>query len=83
MTKPEILDDFQTSKGNKTTKQSLVEELPPVLMISLKRFVYDVQQNTTLKVDDFIQFNTVLEIPPETIAVQKQYSYRLFAGFFY
>jgi ubiquitin C-terminal hydrolase len=80
MTKSEILEDFQTQKGNKTTKQALIETLPPILMISLKRFVYDVQQNTTLKIDDYIQFKGTLEIPNETIALDKQFKYRLFAG---
>jgi ubiquitin C-terminal hydrolase len=82
MTQIEILDDFNSSSAQKTTKQSLIEHLPPVLMISLKRFVYDIKQNRTLKVDSHIQFGSTLEIPTECLALSKSYVYKLFAGTF-
>ncbi|GAA5823149.1 hypothetical protein JCM10212_001942 [Sporobolomyces blumeae] len=44
LTSPESLPDFMTSRGHPTsdaTKQVTLDELPPVLILHLKRFLYD------------------------------------------
>jgi ubiquitin carboxyl-terminal hydrolase 10 len=49
------------------SKQVLVEVLPPVLVLHLKRFQYDKATNSTVKISKFVQYTPELEIPPGTI----------------
>jgi ubiquitin carboxyl-terminal hydrolase 10 len=48
VTKEEILEDYNSL--NITTKQSFFESIPPILILSLNRFVYNVILRSTEKV---------------------------------
>ncbi|KAI8909773.1 ubiquitin carboxyl-terminal hydrolase 10 [Gorgonomyces haynaldii] len=41
MTEPEVLEGFTTNGRSEATKQALFEMLPPMLIIHIKRFIYD------------------------------------------
>jgi ubiquitin carboxyl-terminal hydrolase 10 len=73
LTKPEILHgDFNSPRGSKTaTKQVLIETLPPVLILHLKRFQYD-NTGGTQKIWKKIGYPLELEIPKEVFSRQKQ-----------
>ena len=45
----------------------LLEALPPVLVLHLERFLYDVAADSIKKVNKPVQFAPELEIPPGTI----------------
>jgi ubiquitin carboxyl-terminal hydrolase 10 len=47
----------------KASQQVFVEELPPVLVLHLKRFLYDVAANGIVKISKPVQFAPELEIP--------------------
>ena len=47
--------------------QVLIEELPPVLVVHLKRFRYDPAAGGVIKIEKPIQFAPELEIPLGTI----------------
>ncbi|KAG8210807.1 Ubiquitin carboxyl-terminal hydrolase [Trichophyton interdigitale] len=68
LTKPETMHgDFQSSRGPKVnaTKQVFIENLPPVLILHLKRFQYDNVTNGTQKIWKKIGYPLELEIPKE------------------
>jgi ubiquitin carboxyl-terminal hydrolase 10 len=44
----------------------LIEALPPVLVIHLKRFLYDAATGDVIKISKSIQFGPELEIPSGT-----------------
>jgi ubiquitin carboxyl-terminal hydrolase 10 len=44
----------------------LIEELPPVLILHLKRFLYDTVTGGAVKNRKHVQFSPELEIPPGT-----------------
>jgi len=46
-----------------TSHQVLIEALPPVLVLHLKRFRYDAAAGGVIKIGKFIQFAPELEIP--------------------
>ncbi|XP_006815634.1 uncharacterized protein LOC100378663 [Saccoglossus kowalevskii] len=85
----ETLHDYTSSKPNKleveTIRKISLEELPPVLVLHLKRFVYDKSggcQKMTKKID----YSVDLEINKELLSsnvrsklAQTQRSYKLFA----
>jgi ubiquitin carboxyl-terminal hydrolase 10 len=50
-----------------TSQQVLVEALPLVLVLHLKRFLYDKATNGTVKISKSVQFSPELEIPPGAI----------------
>jgi hypothetical protein len=49
------------------SRKLLVEVLPPVLVLYLKRFVYDASANGVVKINKAVQFAPELEIPPGTV----------------
>lgn len=73
LTKPEVLTgDFKSPRGSNTaTKQVLIETLPPVLILHLKRFQYD-NTGGTQKIWKKIGYPLELEIPKEVFSRQKQ-----------
>lgn len=59
LTLPESLDSYMSSsKGThvKATKQNLLEHVPPVLILQLKRFVYNAKSGQTEKLFKFIPY---------------------------
>ncbi|GAA5858175.1 hypothetical protein JCM8547_005682 [Rhodosporidiobolus lusitaniae] len=63
-TTPESLPDYTTSRGTVTqsaTKQVLLDALPPVLILHLKRFGYDEIGGTTKSIKR-VGYETVLEV---------------------
>ena len=64
------------------TKQVYLETLPPVLILHLKRFVYDPQEQNVVKRSKPVAYSTELTIPAEIISPAKRtpqgIKYRLF-----
>ncbi|KAI8900329.1 hypothetical protein BC833DRAFT_582371 [Globomyces pollinis-pini] len=83
MTKSEVLDDFATHNNSTTTKQSFFEAVPPILIISLKRFVYDINIGKTQKLHKHIHYPIELKFNPSIMTpspINKQGAqFRLFA----
>jgi ubiquitin carboxyl-terminal hydrolase 10 len=52
---------------SEASQQVLIEVLPPVLVLHLKRFLYDVDADSIVKISKQIQFGPELEIPLGTI----------------
>ena len=83
----EKLDGFVCSKTKKeieATRSLSLEELPPLLILHLKRFVYDPLSGGVQKCSKQIDFSVDLEIPksllsPECRASTKQRQYKLFS----
>lgn len=75
MTKPEtIVGDFGSSRpGSNAVKQLLIETLPPVLIIHLKRFKYN-NVGGTQKIWKKVGYPLDLELPKEVFSRQKQTS---------
>jgi len=74
LTRPETLHgDFKSPRGPNVaaTKQVLIETLPPVLILHLKRFQYD-NAGGTQKIWKKIGYPLELEIPKEVFSRQKQ-----------
>jgi ubiquitin carboxyl-terminal hydrolase 10 len=68
MTKPETIQGDFGSRGNGTaTKQVLIDTLPPVLILHLKRFQYD-NTGGTQKIWKTIGYPLILEVPPEVLS---------------
>ncbi|KAJ3260761.1 hypothetical protein HK103_007324 [Boothiomyces macroporosus] len=79
----EVLDDFNSTSNSQTTKQSFIENIPPILIITLKRFVYDVSKAKTLKIFKHIEIPAVLKLPKEIMSPANRSTippYKLFAG---
>ena len=55
------------SGPSEACQQVLVEKLPPVLVLHLKRFLYDVTTDAIVKIKKHVQFAPELEIPPGAI----------------
>jgi ubiquitin carboxyl-terminal hydrolase 10 len=53
--------------GNEASQLVLIEALPPVLVLHLKRFLYDAATNGINKISKPVQFAPELEIPLGTI----------------
>ncbi|KAJ2963600.1 hypothetical protein NQZ79_g1386 [Umbelopsis isabellina] len=73
MTVPEIMHDYVSSKGLTVdaTKQVFLETLPPVLVLHVKRFVYD-NIGGVQKLQKPIRYEAELTIKPEWIAAAKR-----------
>ncbi|TQS36579.1 hypothetical protein Golomagni_02967 [Golovinomyces magnicellulatus] len=77
LTNPEPLHDvFKSPKGPnvKATKQVFIENLPPVLILYLKRFQYD-NTGGTQKIWKKISYPLELEIPIEVFSRQKRVAF--------
>ena len=55
------------SGSSAATQQVLVEELPPVLVLHLKRFLYNAEADGIVKISKPVQFAPELEIPHGTV----------------
>ncbi|KAH8117275.1 cysteine proteinase [Phellopilus nigrolimitatus] len=66
------------------TQQVLVETLPPILVLQLKRFLYDTTAKDVVKVHKQIAFGPELEIPSDAVSPARRTAhpikYKLFAG---
>ncbi|KAI0723789.1 hypothetical protein C8T65DRAFT_627436 [Cerioporus squamosus] len=54
------------------TQQVLIEALPPVLILHMKRFLYDIKVGDVVKVGKQVSFSPELDIPPEIISPAKR-----------
>ncbi|KAL1902745.1 hypothetical protein Sste5346_001188 [Sporothrix stenoceras] len=75
LTIPETLHaDFKSPQGKdvSATKQVYIEDLPPVLILHLKRFQFDWQGNGTVKIWKKIGYPLELEIPREIFSRLKR-----------
>jgi ubiquitin carboxyl-terminal hydrolase 10 len=77
-TRPEKLNgDFgSTRPDSKTTKQVLIETVPPVLILHLKRFQYDAADNSTSKLWTKIDYPLELELPKEVFSPLKRTAFQ-------
>lgn len=77
LTKPETLHgDFGSPRGKDAvaTKQVFLENLPPVLILHLKRFQFDAEGTGTVKIWKKIGYPLELELPKEIFSRQKRNS---------
>ena len=58
--------NLDSSGINEASQQTLIEALPPVLVIHLKRFLYDPAVGGVVKIGKPIWFTPELEIPSGT-----------------
>ncbi|CAK7233107.1 hypothetical protein SEUCBS140593_008491 [Sporothrix eucalyptigena] len=75
LTNPEVLHgDFKSPQGKdvSATKQVFIEDLPPVLILHLKRFQFDWQVNGTVKIWKKVGYPLDLEIPREIFSRTKR-----------
>ncbi|KAI1805171.1 cysteine proteinase [Daldinia bambusicola] len=75
LTRPEILHgDFGSPRGKDATatKQVLIESLPPVLILHLKRFQFDTEGTGTVKIWKKVGYPLELELPKELFSRQKR-----------
>lgn len=82
---PEPVPEYRSSKGVvAASKQVFIETFPPVLILHLKRFVYDHVAHDSVKKNKPIAYGTELIIPQEIISPTKRSAaavkYRLFGG---
>ena len=81
------IDHLNTASFNLSTitKQSLFETMPPVLILHLKRFVYDSESNSISKLQKHLEYDTQLTLDSQKLfsSVGKRQlgpcTYRLFA----
>jgi ubiquitin carboxyl-terminal hydrolase 10 len=66
--------DFGSPRGAKaqTTKQVLIESVPPVLILHLKRFQFDPTGTGTVKIWKKVDYPLELELPKEVFSTQKR-----------
>ncbi|RYC66118.1 hypothetical protein CHU98_g22 [Xylaria longipes] len=69
-----LTEDFGTIRPDKkpTTKQVLIESVPPVLILHLKRFSYNASENSTGKLWKNIDYPLELELPKEMFSPIKR-----------
>ncbi|KAI0152915.1 cysteine proteinase [Xylariaceae sp. FL1272] len=75
LTRPEtIRGDFSSPRGPDAvaTKQVLIESVPPVLILHLKRFQFDATGTGTVKIWKKIGYPLELELPKELFSRQKR-----------
>ena len=64
------ISDLQTVElgpSGEASQQLVIETLPSILVLYLKRFLYDEATKGTVKISKSVQFALELEIPPRTI----------------
>lgn len=61
------VDRSSSGEATLASQQVLLEALPRVLVLHLKRFLYDVTARGVIKISKFVQFAPELEIPLGTI----------------
>lgn len=66
VSRPQLVRAGQ-SNSSEASQQVQIEVLPPVLVLHLERFLYDVTTDGIMKINKPIQFGPELEIPPGTI----------------
>jgi len=86
---PEEIEGYKNQKTNqivKATRTQYLEELPSILILHIKRFVYDVHTGGVQKTSKPISFSVDLEIPKNVLSNEtrskfsaKQRQYKLFA----
>ncbi|KAJ1564815.1 hypothetical protein HK405_013911, partial [Cladochytrium tenue] len=69
MTRPEVLEGFSSETGNDATRQTLLHHLPPVLILHLKRFLYN-SVGGTQKVRKHVTFPTVLRVATDVVTTR-------------
>jgi ubiquitin carboxyl-terminal hydrolase 10 len=76
ISKPETLSDVANRNNLKgdATKQLFIDTLPPVLILHLKRFVYDSRAGGVLKSHKVVSYGTELEVPKDCLAPAKRTS---------
>jgi len=66
------------------SQQVLIETLPPILVLHMKRFLYDTKVNGVVKIGKQVSFGPELEIQPDIIAPARKSSqstkYKLFGS---
>ena len=66
------------------SQQVLIETLPPILVLHMKRFLYDTKVNGVVKIGKQVSFGPELEIQPDIIAPARKTSqsakYKLFGS---
>jgi hypothetical protein len=55
--------ELSSSGSSEASQQVLTEALPPVLVLHIKRFLYDVAADGIVKINKPVQFAPELEIP--------------------
>ncbi|KAF8475252.1 hypothetical protein DFH94DRAFT_635391 [Russula ochroleuca] len=55
--------ELSSSGSSEASQQVLIEALPPVLVLHIKRFLYDVAADSIVKINKPVQFAPELEIP--------------------
>jgi len=74
LTRQETLHgDFNSPHGKdtKATKQVTIDQLPPVLILHLKRFQFNAEVGNTVKIWKKVGYPLELEIPKEVVSRQK------------
>ena len=59
--------ELDLSGFREASQQVLIDALPPVLVLHLRRFLYDVTADSMVKITKHVQFTPELEIPLGTI----------------
>lgn len=84
---PEIISDMTTKSGARlpAMKQVYIDSFPPVLVLHLKRFVYDSSDGTVRKTTKDVTFGPELKIPasmrcPSQRGQLGDVTFKLFAG---
>lgn len=62
----EITSPTRPGQVLEAKRQELIEALPPVLILHLKRFLYDTNVGDVVKIGKHVSFGPELEIPPGT-----------------
>lgn len=86
ISEPEIVPGVWSSARNTNvdaTKQVYIDSFPPVLILHLKRFVYDPEEQNVVKRSKLVGYGTELVVPPEIVSPGRRgqaIKYRLFGG---
>ncbi|PIA19028.1 cysteine proteinase [Coemansia reversa NRRL 1564] len=66
---PEVIDGYRSLQGEpvSVTKQTLLEQVPPVLVFHLKRFVFCANEGVQ-KIGKFVEYPPVLSLSPKWLA---------------